>query len=64
MLTAEDVVDFVRKTCVILMDETVFAAVIRSQRNFGSELLTDVTGHGRAFVEPAPWPFSECAPTP
>ena len=64
MLAAEDVVNLVRETSVLFVDEAILAALARSPGHFGSQFVVDISGHKRGFGAPAPWPFSGCAPAP
>jgi len=58
MLAADYVVYLVREAGVVLMDQAVFAAIIRAHGYFSPELPADITGHKKGFGEPAPLPFS------
>ena len=58
MLAADYMVDLVWEATVILVDQAVFAAVVRAHGYFSPEFLADITGHKKGFGEPAPLPFS------
>ena len=58
MLAADYMVDLMRETGVLLMDQAVFAAIVGAGGYFSPELPTDITGHTKGFGEPAPLPFS------
>ena len=45
VLAADDMVDLMRETGVIFMDEAVFATVVCAVGDFGSQSLADFTGH-------------------
>ena len=64
VLAADDVVNLVRETSVIFMDETELAAPPRPLGHFGSQFLVDIASHERGFGGPVPWPFLGCAPIP
>ena len=64
MLAAEDVVNLVRETDVIFMDEAILATLTCPLGHRGSQFLVDITRHGRGFGGPAPLPFLECVLSP
>src|SRR5271165_6783171 len=64
VLSTYYVVNLVGKPNVVLVDETVFTAMVRAASHFGSELFADVRGHARGSVVPWPWPSSRCVPVP
>ena len=58
MLAADYMVDLVWEASIVLMDQAVFAAIVRAPGYFSPQLPTDITGHKKGFGEPAPLPFS------
>ena len=64
MFPAHDVIDLMRKSGVLLMDEAVFVAVTRAPGYFGTKFAADITGHRKGFGEPAPLPSSGYVPVP
>ena len=64
MLAAHDMIDLVRKTSIVFVDEAVFATMSSAAGYVSADLLADVTGHGRGSGELSPWPFSGCAQAP
>jgi hypothetical protein len=64
MFPAHDVIDLMRKSGVLLLDEAVFVAVTRAPGYFGTKFAADITGHRKGFGEPAPLPSSGYVPVP
>jgi hypothetical protein len=64
MLAADYVVDLVWEAGIVFRDEAVFTTMTGAFGYLGAEPVANVTGHKKGFGELAPWPFSECAPTP
>ena len=62
VLAANNVIDLVRKTSIVFLDEAVFAAILSAPGYGGAQLLTDITRHETGAGEPSPLPSSECAP--
>jgi hypothetical protein len=52
VLTAHNMIDLVREAGIVVMDQTVFAAVISAPRYFGPECRANITGPERGFGEP------------
>lgn len=51
MLTADDVIDLMGETCVVLVDEAIFAATARPLGYGGSQFVGDIIGHGQESGE-------------
>lgn len=45
MLAANDMINLVRKTCVVLVDKAILATIVRAVSYCGTQLIADVTGH-------------------
>src|SRR3954469_25281479 len=64
MLAADNMIDMRPECDIVLMDQAVFAAMVRPASYFVAKRLGDVIAHWQEFGAPVLWPFSRCAPTP
>ena len=51
MLAAHNMIDLVRKTSIVFVDEAVFAAMSCAEGYAITDPVADVTGHGRGTGE-------------
>lgn len=64
VLAAHDMIDLVRKTSGVFVNEAVFATMSSTAGYLSAGLLADVTGHARGSGELSPSPFSGCVQAP
>ena len=64
MLAADDVIDMGPECDIVLVNQAVFATMVRATRDVVAERLGDVIAHWQESGAPVLSPFSGCAPTP
>ena len=64
VFTADYVVNLVRESGVVFVNEAILTAIFSAARNVGADLPANVTGHAGAAGELLPSPFSRCVQAP